>query len=198
MHMCCGYPGHVDQTDYVKADNQAYRRIAPALDASSIDAVSIEDAWCKNDLSLLSLFKRTKVILGSMNVSSSRVESVEEIQARLSEALQYIEPERLIVAPDCGLGLLQNTVTLKQKLKNMCAAARSVPTKTVDLSTTVIGSYPKPAYLKLPDVFQSNEAKQKKGLIADEEVIKEMNKIFKAQTPESQAMLEADIMEATE
>merc|ERR1711977_501208 len=63
---------------------------------------------------------------------------------------------------------------------------------------TVIGSYPKPSYLKLPDVFQSNESKQKKGLIADEDILKEMNKIFAAQTPESQAMLEADIMQATE
>merc|ERR1719198_2757758 len=42
MHMCCGYPGHVDQTDYLKADPNAYVRLAPALDASVVDAVSIE------------------------------------------------------------------------------------------------------------------------------------------------------------
>merc|ERR1719207_169300 len=87
MHMCCGYPGHVDQTDYLKADNQAYRRISPALDESLVDAVSIEDAWCRNDLSLLGLFKKTKVIFGAMHVSSSRIETVEEIQERLVEAL---------------------------------------------------------------------------------------------------------------
>merc|ERR1719220_1838854 len=91
MHMCCGYPGFVDQTDYMKADNDAYRQIAPALDESNVDAVSIEDAWCTNDLSLLSSFKKTKVILGSMNVSSSRVETVEEIQNRLANALEYID-----------------------------------------------------------------------------------------------------------
>merc|ERR1712125_38419 len=128
MHMCCGYPGHVDQTDYLKADTKAYVKIAPALDNSCIDAVSIEDAWCRNDLSLLALFKKTKVIFGTMNVSSSRVETVEEMRARLADALQYIQPERLVVAPDCGLALLQSRPDLlKQKLANMCAAAKGVP-----------------------------------------------------------------------
>merc|ERR1719375_1237555 len=67
VHLCCGYPGYVDQVDYLKADNSAYTRIAPTLDESSVDAVSIEDAWCRNDLSLLGLFKKKKVILGSIH-----------------------------------------------------------------------------------------------------------------------------------
>merc|ERR1712151_358320 len=130
MHMRCGYPGHVDQTDYLKADTQAYVKIAPALDDSCIDAVSIEDAWCRNDLSLLALFKKTKVIFGAMNVSSSRVETVPEMRSRLIEALKHIEPERLMVAPDCGLGLLQGKAyeeILGRKLSTMCKAARCVP-----------------------------------------------------------------------
>merc|ERR1712151_189227 len=129
MHMCCGYPGFVDQTDYMKADNDAYRQIAPALDESNVDAVSIEDAWCRNDLSLLGLFKKTKVIMGAMNVSSSRVETVEEIRARLTEALEHIDADRLIVAPDCGLALLDGEYRpkLNLKLANMCKAAKCVP-----------------------------------------------------------------------
>lgn len=129
-HICCGYPGHVDQTDYLKADRNTYRRLAPPLDASSIDAVSIEDAWCKNDLSFLELFKKTKVIFGAMNVSSSRVETVEEIKERLTEALEFIDAERLIVAPDCGLALLDGEKyrpLLNLKLANMCKAAKCVP-----------------------------------------------------------------------
>jgi len=130
MHMCCGYPGHVDQVDYLKADQTAYRRIAPALDSSLVDSISIEDSWCRNDLSLLGLFKNKKVILGAMNVSSSRVETIEEIRERLSEALEHIDAERLIVAPDCGLALLDGEKfrhLLKPKLANMCEAAKSVP-----------------------------------------------------------------------
>lgn len=113
----------------MKADKNAYFRLAPALEASSIHAVSIEDAWCTNDLSLLSLFKTKKVIFGLMNVSSSRVETVEEMQARLREALKYIDAKRLVVAPDCGLALIDGEKyrpLLNLKLANMCKAAKCV------------------------------------------------------------------------
>eukprot|EP00928_Gymnodinium_smaydae_P031641 TRINITY_DN23162_c0_g1_i1.p1 TRINITY_DN23162_c0_g1~~TRINITY_DN23162_c0_g1_i1.p1 ORF type:complete len:386 (-),score=40.68 TRINITY_DN23162_c0_g1_i1:35-1192(-) len=129
MHMCCGYPGYVDQTDYLKADNQAYRRIAPALDKSNVDAISLEDAWCRNDLTLLSLFRNKTIILGSIHVASSKIESVDDIRSRLSKALEYIDAERLVVAPDCGLALLDgdHRNRLNLKLANMCKAAQSVP-----------------------------------------------------------------------
>lgn len=48
------------------------------------------------------------------------------LQEQVSEALKYISADRLILAPDCGLGLLPEDV-LRQKLKNMCAAAKAVP-----------------------------------------------------------------------
>jgi len=124
VHIFCGYPDHWDQVGYAKADPQAYFQLAPAIDKSCVDAVSIEDAHCKNDLSLLDAFNRVKVILGVVHSASSRVESQEEIQERLTQALQHISPERLIVAPDCGLALLPVPI-LRKKLVNMCAAARS-------------------------------------------------------------------------
>jgi len=50
------------------------------IDASPVDAVSIEDAHCHNDLSkLLPLFKNTKVILGVIKIATVKVETVEEI-----------------------------------------------------------------------------------------------------------------------
>ena len=75
MHMCCGYPGHLDDDTYLKADPDAYFQLATALDTSCLDAVSIEDAHRQNDLKLLECFKRTKVIFGVVKVASSRVES---------------------------------------------------------------------------------------------------------------------------
>jgi len=143
MHMCCGYPGCVDQTEYLKADVNAYFRLAPPLDESCIDAVSIEDAWRNNDLSLLSLFKKTKVIFGTMNSSSSRIETVEEMQARLSAALEYIDADRLIVAPDCGLALLDGKKyrpLLNLKLANMCKAACCVPISKKPLCAAFAGA----------------------------------------------------------
>ena len=125
MHMCCGYPDRLDRDDYPKADLDAYLRLAEAVDGAEIDAVSIEDAHRHNDLSLLERFSRTKVILGVVAIAKSRVEPVEEIRDRLSAALDHIDAGRLIAAPDCGLGLLGRERTL-EKLRNLCAAARSL------------------------------------------------------------------------
>ncbi len=125
MHMCCGYPDRLDNEDYPKADLDAYFKIAPAIDASSIQAVSIEDAHPYNDLTLLEYFRSTKVIFGAVAIARSRVEPVEEIQERLAAALGHIDADRLIVAPDCGLGLLDRQTAIA-KLQNLSAAARAL------------------------------------------------------------------------
>merc|ERR1719160_1994914 len=122
--MCCGYPEYCDQKEYLKADPQAYHQLASAIDNSVIDAVSLEDAHRHNDLNLLRMFKKTKIIFGVVQSASSRVESAEEIEDRVRDALNYIEEDRLILAPDCGLALLPPPV-LKLKLKNMCIAAKN-------------------------------------------------------------------------
>ena len=125
MHMCCGYPDKLDETDYVKADPEVYRRLAGALEASIVDAVSIEDAHRHNDLSLLDTFSRTTVILGVVEIASSRVETVDEIAARLRAALDHIDADRLVAAPDCGLIMLGSELA-RAKLARLVDAARAV------------------------------------------------------------------------
>ncbi len=122
VHMCCGYPDRLDHPDYPKADREAYLQIADAIEASSIDMVSLEDAHRHNDLKLLEHFRDTMVIFGAVAIAKSRVESVDEIVARLEQALEHIDKNRLIAAPDCGLGLLGRDLSVA-KLKNMCTAA---------------------------------------------------------------------------
>lgn len=122
MHMCCGYPDRLDRLDYPKADRNAYFEIIEAVDNSCVDSVSIEDAHRHNDLSLLDQISHTRVILGVVAIAKSRVETVDEITDRLEQALQHIDRDRLIAAPDCGLGLLGRDLS-KAKLTNMCQAA---------------------------------------------------------------------------
>ena len=124
-HMCCGYPDRLDNPDYPKASQDAYLKIADAVEQSSINAVSIEDAHRYNDLSLLEHFETTSVIFGAVAIAKSRVEPVEEIRERLLAALQHIDASRLLAAPDCGLGLLSREQA-QAKLANLCAAAASL------------------------------------------------------------------------
>ena len=86
--------------------------------------MSFEDAHRHNDLSLLEKLPTTTVIFGVIAIARSRVETVDEIRERLQTALQHIDAERLIAAPDCGLGILGRDLAMT-KLKNMCTAAQS-------------------------------------------------------------------------
>ena len=125
VHICCGYPDHLDDENYKKADPSSYHRLAGEMDGLAFDQVSIEDAHCCNDLALLELFASKQVIFGSVAVARSRIETVEEVMARLRQALDHIDRDRLVVAPDCGLGMLTRDLAVA-KLKVMCAAAAEV------------------------------------------------------------------------
>jgi len=125
MHMCCGYPDALDNPNYPKAPKESYFDLAEAVDRSSLMAVSLEDTHRRNNLSLLDRFASTTVILGVVAVAKSHVEEVDEIRAHLADALEHIDPQRLIAAPDCGLGLLGRERSLA-KLRNLCQAAHSM------------------------------------------------------------------------
>jgi len=123
LHICCGYPDRLDRSDYPKAAPDAYLQLADALEDSSVQWLSIEDAHRHNDLKLLERFKTTTVVLGAVAIAKSRVESAQEIHARLQDALQHIDKERLVAAPDCGLGLLGRDLA-RAKLRALTAAAK--------------------------------------------------------------------------
>jgi 5-methyltetrahydropteroyltriglutamate--homocysteine methyltransferase len=125
VHICCGYPDRLDAEDYPKAPQSAYFELAPTLDEAEVDAVSIEDAHRPNDLSLLERFARTRVLLGVIAIARSRLEDVEQVRARLVAAQDYIDPHRLLAAPDCGLGFLGRSLT-RDKLRVLSRAAHSL------------------------------------------------------------------------
>jgi 5-methyltetrahydropteroyltriglutamate--homocysteine methyltransferase len=125
MHMCCGYPEKLDDEDYKKAQPSSYFQLADGLDQSSINQVSLEDAHRYNDLRLLEKFAKTTVIFGAVAIADSHVETVDAIKSRLMAALQHIDRERLVAAPDCGLAILGRDLA-RIKLANLCNAAKLV------------------------------------------------------------------------
>ena len=96
-----------------------------AIDQSSINAITIEDAHRPNDPKLLELFKNTTVMMGLVDVAKSKLEEIDQVKQRIKLCLEHIDRERFIAAPDCGLGLLNRDLA-KAKLKNLCQAAHSI------------------------------------------------------------------------
>ena len=125
VHVCCGYPDRLDAEVYPKAPKEAYLELSDGLDEVGVDAVSIEDAHRPSDLALLERFARKKVLLGVIAIARSRVEEVEEVRDRLRAALEHIDDDRLLAAPDCGLGLLGRDLA-RAKLQVLTEAAHSL------------------------------------------------------------------------
>ena len=123
LHICCGYPEYLDQDDYAKADIHCYNALADDLDRLPIQQLSIEDAHCHNNLSLLEKFNYLTIVLGVIAVAKSAIETADEIETRIRQALEHIDLERLMIAPDCGLGLLSREQAIA-KLTAMCQAVK--------------------------------------------------------------------------
>ena len=64
-------------------------------------------------------------MVGCLDLSDPAVESPQTIAQRIRRALPYVPPERVILAPDCGMKYLPRE-TAFGKLKAMVAAAASL------------------------------------------------------------------------
>jgi 5-methyltetrahydropteroyltriglutamate--homocysteine methyltransferase len=120
-HLCFGnYKGHP----------VGYRKYAPMfpdfLDFK-VDEVHVEMAnrefaeiECIADIA-----EKKDVAVGIIDVKSYYIETVEDVMERIRLCLQYVDPEKLSVAPDCGLSQTARWAA-QQKLANMVEGAQKV------------------------------------------------------------------------
>jgi 5-methyltetrahydropteroyltriglutamate--homocysteine methyltransferase len=118
LHICFGYARFAhDRPD-------AYSFL-PELAGIGLGRISIETAQSGLDLSVLRKFKTEKIMLGVIDLNDPEVETPEVVAARIERAFDHIEPERIIVAPDCGMKYLPRERAIG-KLKAMTAGAALV------------------------------------------------------------------------
>ncbi len=115
VHLCFGYAALV----HGKPGKYSF---LTELEGSRLQQISIEAAQPKLDLAVLQEFSSKTIILGVLDLSDLRVETPEAIAAKLREALRYVPPERLMVAPDCGMKYLPRDVAYR-KLRAMTLGA---------------------------------------------------------------------------
>ena len=65
------------------------------------------------------------IVLGVLDLGSGEVETPEVVADRIRKALAVVPPERLVVAPDCGMKYLPRERAFR-KLQAMVAGARLV------------------------------------------------------------------------
>ena len=115
VHICFGYAAIVH-------DRPAGYSFLPELAAAKCDQISIETAQSNLDCSVLSALNGKTVILGVLDLSDATVETADQVAARARRALKYVPPERLVLAPDCGMKYLPRAAAFG-KLQAMTLAA---------------------------------------------------------------------------
>jgi 5-methyltetrahydropteroyltriglutamate--homocysteine methyltransferase len=115
VHLCFGYAARVS----TKPSGYSF---LPELNACKADQISIETAQPKLDCAILAELPDKNIILGVLDLGDMNVETAETVAARVRRALPYISPERVILAPDCGMKYLPRDVAFG-KLKAMAEAA---------------------------------------------------------------------------
>ena len=118
VHICFGYAALV-------AGRPEGYSFLPELEQTSVNQVSIETAQSKLDCSVLTKLPGKTILLGVLDLSTHDVETPETVAERIRRALPFVSPDRLIIAPDCGLKYLPREVAFG-KMKAMADGAKIV------------------------------------------------------------------------
>ncbi len=120
LHTCFGY-GAIVKSKQVGA---SYAFLEPLRDTSA-QQISIEAAQPGLDLSVLERMGDKTMMVGMIDLGTEDVESAEVVADRVRAALRHIAPERLVLAPDCGMKYLSRASAVG-KLRSLAEGARIV------------------------------------------------------------------------
>lgn len=118
LHTCFGYA-------HIVHDRPSGYPFLGELNDCLATHLSLEAAQPNLDPELLRDVPDKVIVLGVLDLGSSEVETPEIVAGRIRRALAVIPPERLVVAPDCGMKYLPRAVAFR-KLEAMVAGARLV------------------------------------------------------------------------
>lgn len=123
MHLCHAHFAHKHGTE------GPYDLIMDTLAKISIGTISMEYATpVAGGMETLKQFpKNARLGLGCIDHCDREIETPEKVVARVEEAMDYVDKERITLHPDCGFApSVQNPMDLDQaylKLRTMCEAA---------------------------------------------------------------------------
>jgi 5-methyltetrahydropteroyltriglutamate--homocysteine methyltransferase len=114
-----------------------YDFLFPAALGARVDQLVLE--FARKGLADLRLIKEyawpSALGLGVIDVKSPAVETPDLVAARIRRALEYVDPQRLVINPDCGLRHLAPEVA-RSKLRAMVAGAAIVRAELTTSSTS--------------------------------------------------------------
>ncbi len=116
LHTCFGYAAIVH-------DRPSGYPFLAELNACAATHVSLEAAQPNHDPQVLRALPDKTIVLGVLDLGSAESETADVVADRVRRALEVVPPERLVVAPDCGMKYLPRELAFR-KLEAMVAGAR--------------------------------------------------------------------------
>jgi 5-methyltetrahydropteroyltriglutamate--homocysteine methyltransferase len=117
LHTCFGYAAIVHERP------SGYPFLAE-LNECAATHISLEAAQPNLDPQVLRALPDKTVVLGVLDLASVESETPQQVSDRIRRALDVVPPERLVVAPDCGMKYLPRELAFR-KLEAMVAGARA-------------------------------------------------------------------------
>ncbi|MBP10619.1 MAG: hypothetical protein CL397_09430 [Acidiferrobacteraceae bacterium] len=122
VHVCYSYP----MPGVPRPIVDSYPAILSELERSQVDQLALEFEASGLNPQLLELCPSKTVLFGCIDngaLGFERVETVEQVADSLLAAAEYLSPDRIQAAPDCGL-LPLDVAVARRKLEVMVAGAR--------------------------------------------------------------------------
>jgi 5-methyltetrahydropteroyltriglutamate--homocysteine methyltransferase len=117
LHTCFGYAAIVH-------DRPSGYPVLAELNDCAATHISLEAAQPNLDPHVLRALPDKTIVLGVLDLGSREAETAELVAERVRRALEAVPPERVVVAPDCGMKYLPRELAFR-KLEAMVAGARA-------------------------------------------------------------------------
>jgi 5-methyltetrahydropteroyltriglutamate--homocysteine methyltransferase len=116
VHICFGYAAIIHERP------EGYSFL-PELAGCPADLISIETAQSGLDLGVLADLADKKIILGVIDLSTPNIETPELVAERTRRAFDFVSPERIVIATDCGMKYLPRA-SAEGKMRAMAGGAQ--------------------------------------------------------------------------
>jgi 5-methyltetrahydropteroyltriglutamate--homocysteine methyltransferase len=118
LHTCFGYA-------HIVHDRPSGYPFLGELNDCAATHISLEAAQPDLDAEVLRALPDKTILLGVLDLGSDEAETADAVAGRIRRALEVVPPERLVVAPDCGMKYLSRELAFA-KLRAMVEGARRV------------------------------------------------------------------------
>jgi len=127
VHICYGYgiKPNVEWKRTLGNEWRQYEQTFPSLARSRIGGVSIECANSRVPIALIALLGAKDVLVGAIDVATTRVETPDEVAAVIRAALAHVKPAQISPCTNCGMVPLPRDIA-RAKLEALGAGAELV------------------------------------------------------------------------